>query len=554
MAFNLKDHKSDFLFVPLGGSNEIGMNLNLYHYEGKWLMIDLGIGFADDYLPGVDVVVPDIDFIVSHKESLVGLILTHAHEDHLGAVPYLWESIGCPIYATPFTAAVLKAKLVGEGFSPGKVPIHEMLPGNPTALGPFTVEMIPLTHSIPEMQAIAVRTDKGVVMHTGDWKLDDAPMVGPVSDEVTLARYGDEGILAMVCDSTNVFVEGVSGSEEKVRENLVKMISECPYRVAVSTFASNIARIESILLAAREAGRHVVLAGRSLWRIVEAARESGYLSDGFEFLSDKEAMNLPREDVLIICTGCQGEPLAALSKMARGEHPTIRLSPGDTVIFSSRKIPGNEARISWVHNKFIDRGVEVLTERNSDIHVSGHPARAELTRMYELVRPKIAIPVHGETRHLHEHTKLARSLHVPEAVEATNGSVILLEEGDAHVIGNVHSGYIAVDGTSLIPADSPVIRTRRKLRDDGCVVVAIALTDSGELVGLPAITAPGSLDPAEDKDIFEALQEEITEALERLRPGESSKRRDEAVRGVIRRVFKNELGKRPVIEIQIIRV
>ena len=554
MTFNIKDHKNDFLFVPLGGSNEIGMNLNLYHYQGKWLMVDMGIGFADDYLPGVDVVVPDIEFIVERKADLVGLILTHAHEDHLGAVPYLWQSLGCPIYATPFTTALLRHKLIADGIPVSKVPLNEMNAGDTVTLGPFTAEMIPLTHSIPEMQAIAIKTDKGVVMHTGDWKLDDTPLVGPVTDEVTLSRYGDEGILAMVCDSTNVFVEGVSGSEDKVRDNLVKLIGTCPERVVVTTFASNIARIESIMLAAKEAGRKVVLAGRSLWRVVESARESGYLQDGTEFLSDRQAMDVPRKDVLIISTGCQGEPLAALSKMARGEHPSIRLSPGDTVIYSSRKIPGNEGRISWVHNKFVDMGIEVLTERDSHIHVSGHPAREELTRMYQLVRPKIAIPVHGEARHLHEHAKLARTLQVPETVEGNNGSVILLEEGEAKVIGTVKAGYIAIDGDTMISADSPVIRTRRKLRDDGAIFVAVALDEDNELVGLPGIGAPGSLDPDLDDDLIEAMREEVAEAVARLKKGDTSKRVDEYVRQAIRRICKSDLGKKPVIDVQIIRV
>jgi ribonuclease J len=375
MAFNFKEYAGELLFVPLGGSNEIGMNFNLYAYKGKWLLVDLGIGFADAYLPGVDIILPDISFITQYKKDIVGLVLTHAHEDHLGGVPYLWEELGCPIFATAFTASVLKAKLAEEGIS-GKVPITEVRPGQKIELSPFEFEMIPLTHSIPEMQAIAIRTDKGVVMHTGDWKLDPDPLVGPVSDEETLSRYGDEGVLAMICDSTNVFVDGTSGSESGVRDNLARIISECKQRAVVTTFASNIARLESVIRAGEAAGRHVALAGRSLRRITTAAKENGYLKGVKPFLNEHEINDVPKSDILILCTGCQGEPLAALSKISRGEHPSIRLSAGDTVIFSSRKIPGNETRVAFIYNALVKRGIEVITEKRQHVHVSGHPCRA----------------------------------------------------------------------------------------------------------------------------------------------------------------------------------
>ncbi len=552
MAFSFAKHHDDLLFVPLGGSNEIGMNLNLYHYKGKWLMIDLGIGFADDYLPGVEVITPNVDFIMEHKDDLLGLVLTHAHEDHLGAVPYLWAEMGnpCPIYATPFTAAVLKPKLKEEGITHG-VKIHTVGPDSKIELGPFTLEMIPLTHSIPEMHAIAVRTDAGVVMHTGDWKLDHDPMVGPTSDEATLARYGDEGVLAMICDSTNVMVEGESGSESHVRHHLTEVIKNCENRAIVTTFASNVARLESIIYAGLDAGRDIALAGRSLWRITDAAKESGYLQDVPPFLTDKQAMDAPKDKILIICTGCQGESRAALSKISREDHPVLRLAPKDTVIFSSRMIPGNETKINWMQNKLTQLGLEVIGDQDAMIHVSGHPCRGELERMYQLVRPKIAVPVHGEPRHIHEHAKLARSLQVKEAVEATNGAVILLKEGEASIIGTVTSGYIAVDGKTLIDTNSPVIRTRRKIRDDGCIILSMVLDKHGKIVSKPMLSGPGVLDVKEDAELMQDICDQVAEEVHKVIKSGKTKGLDDRIRAVIRRIIGTELGKKPVLDIQL---
>lgn len=549
MSFNFKQYDDQVLFVPLGGANEIGMNLNLYRYQGKWLMIDLGIGFAGDHLPGVDIMVPNIDAIIPYKQDIVGLVLTHAHEDHLGAVTYLWPEIGCPIYATSFTMAVLKNKLNEEGIS--GVKLHEVKPGENYQIGPFGFEMVPITHSIPEMSAVALRTDKGVIMHTGDWKLDENPLVGVATDEVALSRYGDEGVLAMVCDSTNVFVEGQSGSESDVRVALTDMIRECEERVVVTTFSSNIARLETILYAARDAGRSVAIAGKSIWRMVHAAQSAGYLSDVPEFLTDSQGMELPRNKVLFICTGCQGEARAALSKIARGEHPAIRLSPRDTVIFSSRTIPGNEAQVGYIVNKLVTLGMEIINDKVGFIHVSGHPARMELERMYQLVRPKIAVPVHGEARHIREHALFAKELGVPLAIEPHNGVVINLTQGNPGIVGTVESGYLALDGTSLIDSNSPVIRTRRKLRDDGMVIVSMVVNKKGELAGQMQITAPGCLDPVEDGELIEQIREEITEAMNRPVKGAKPKMRDETVRQVLRKITREELGKKPVLEVHI---
>ncbi len=548
MGFNFTPHNDDLLFVPLGGANEIGMNLNLYRYKGKWLMIDLGIGFADNHLPGVDIVVPNIDAITPYKQDIVGLVITHAHEDHVGAVPYLWPELGCPIYTTAFTAAVLKAKLVEEGIT-AKVPIHEVKAGQSYDIGPFTLEMVPITHSIPEMHAVAVKTDKGTVMHTGDWKLDAAPMVGGTTDEATLKRYGDEGVLAMVCDSTNVFVEGESGSEKDVRASLTDMIRECRERVIVTTFSSNIARLESVIYAAQAAGREVVLAGRSIWRMVGAAQEAGYLQDARPFLTDTQGMELPRHKAAFIATGCQGESRAALSKIARGEHPMIRLSPGDTVIFSSRNIPGNELEIAFVHNRLVAQGVEVINDYNGFTHVSGHPARMELERMYQLVRPHIAVPVHGEARHIHEHANFAKALQVPLAIEPSNGVVINLTAEKPGIIGSVESGYLAMDGTSLIDSNSTVIRQRRKLRDDGACMVSLVLDKKGGLAATPRITGPGCLDEEEDRDFIASLAEGIGEMIEAR--GKRTKAPTELVHNHLRKAIRDELGKKPVITVHI---
>jgi ribonuclease J len=553
MSFDFSKYEDELLFVPLGGSNEIGMNLNLYTIGGKWLMVDCGIGFANDYLPGVEVVVPDISFIVERKDDLLGLVLTHAHEDHLGAVPYLWRDLECPIYATPFTASFLKHKVSEMG--PGKKPkIHELPTGGSVKIGPFGIDLIDLTHSIPEMQAVAITTDAGVVMHTGDWKFDANPLIGPVSDYDGLKKYGNGNVLAMVCDSTNVFVEGESGSEGEVQKHLSKVISECTQRVVVTTFASNLARVATVIKAAHDAGRMVCLAGRSLHRVVAAAHESGYLSNEIEFIDEREIMNIPRPDALILCTGCQGEPRAALTRMAKGEHPNIKLTPGDAVIFSSRKIPGNEMKINWVLNKLVERRVEIISEKEHFIHVSGHPAREELKRMYELVRPRIAVPTHGEPRHLHEHAKLARSLGVKETVEAHNGAVVWLAEGEASIIGKVKSGYIAIDGLSLIPSDGDIIRTRRKLRDEGALFVSVVLDNKGELQHPVQLSAPGVLDVKEDEELLEECIAELTHVVEQAKARTSDEQIKESIRLCLRKLFKKELDKKPVIEVQVSRV
>lgn len=558
MTLNLKNHKNELLFLPLGGSGEIGMNMNLYHLNGKWLMVDFGAGFAEDFLPGVDMIVPEIEYIYEHKKDLLGLVLTHAHEDHLGAIPHLWEELQCPIYATPFTAEFLRIKLsengVDEKLYAGK--IIEIEPGSAFDVGEFNLEMIQLTHSVPEMNAVMLRTPFGNVLHTGDWKLDPDPVVGPASDEARLKHYGDEGVLAMVCDSTNVFKEGHSGSEGDLRESLTKLMKGAPKMVIVTTFASNVARMDTIARAAQDCGRRVVLAGRSLWRVSRAAQETGYL-EGIEFLTDNEMSKYPREELVVICTGCQGEPMAAMNKIITQTHRSIKLLPKDTVIFSSKVIPGNDKRIFRMFNKLVKMGVEVLTEKDHFVHVSGHPSRDELERMYELVRPQIAIPVHGENVHIHEHARLAREWGSEVAFEIENGQVLKIAPGHPEKIAMVESGILAVDGKFYLPPDSQIMKTRRRMQREGIVLATLLMRDK-KLVSNPIVHAPGALDTKEDRDLLNVLSEDVREAVEDAIRMSKPKRLGELLenktRSAIRKVLRQELGKEPMILVHIEQV
>lgn len=550
MIPNLHKYKDNLLFVPLGGSGEIGMNVNLYHLDGKWIMIDLGAGFADqDQLPGIDMIAPNLEFVFGLKENFLGLVLTHAHEDHLGAVTYFWERLKCPIYTTPFTAAVLRAKLAEFPYAK-QVRIHELPMGAQFNIGPFGFDMISLTHSIPEMQAIAVKTRHGTVMHTGDWKFDHDPLVGPVSDYEKLKKYGDDGILAMVCDSTNVLSPGHSGSESDLRGSLTDIIGQCKKLVAVTTFASNIARVETIARAAAANGRKVVMMGRSLWRITQAGRETGYLNDIAEFLTDQEARKYPREKLLLLCTGCQGEPMAATNKLANDSFPTLRLNPGDSVIFSSKIIPGNEKRIYRLFNQFIKRGVNILTEKDHFVHVSGHPSRQELQKMYELVRPEIAVPVHGEAVHIHEHCKWSLEWGAKKAIEVTNGDVVSLAPGNAEKVAVAPFGFFAVDGNFLLAPDCAALKLRRRMIKDGIIFATVILNAKGNLMTAPRIFAPGILDPQEDKEILREISDEVAGVVE-LQNRPTTDQVEKITRSAIRRYCKSEFGKYPSIEVQV---
>ena len=553
-SFNIKNHKNDLLFIPLGGSNEIGMNFNLYHYKGKWLIIDCGRGFADDYLPGVDMMIADSSFIEKHKKDIVGMIITHAHEDHLGGVQYLWNSLKCPIYTTTFTANFLKIRLSEYDFAKN-IKIHEVTPGGKIDLAPFSLEMVPLTHSAPEMQAIMIRTEAGNILHTGDWKFDNDPVLGKKADEELLKSYGDEGVLALVCDSTNVFNKGSSGSEGDVRKSLVDIIAGCPQMVVVSTFASNLARLDTIIHAAQLAGRKVALTGRSLHRIKLAAEESGYFKDIAPLISERDVSRFRREELLIIATGCQGEPLAATAKLASNSHQSIKLAPKDTMIFSSKIIPGNEKKIFRLFNIFVKSGVEVITERDHFVHVSGHPSVDELQKMYSLIRPNICIPVHGEPVHIHEHVKLAKKNGIKQAVEVENGSVVLLEPNNAKVIAKVESGYLAVDGNYLLPVESPIFKARRRMRESGIVIASIVIDQKGLLAAKPILSMPGLLDANEDMQLINIIKNDIAELIKtqqsQANKALSKEQIEEKIKSTIRKTLKQEINKSPAIIVNI---
>jgi ribonuclease J len=544
----------ELVFLSLGGAGEIGMNLNLYGYAGKWLMVDCGVTFGDNSTPGIDVVLPDPEFIVERRDALVGLVVTHAHEDHIGAIPYIWRQLRCPVYATPFTAAVLRAKLA-ENDLVREVPIHEVPLSGTFRVGPFAIELITLTHSIPEPNAVVIRTPVGAVLHTGDWKFDPDPLVGPTADEAALRRLGDDGVLAMICDSTNALRSGEAGSEADVRGTLVDLIGRCRNRVAVACFASNIARLESVAAAAAEHDRHVALIGRSLWRMERAARETGYLRDLPAFISEEDAGYLPREKVVLVCTGSQGEPRSALARIADDDHPHVVLEEGDAVIFSSRIIPGNELAIGRLQNKLARLGVEVLTETDHpSIHVSGHPAREELTRMYQLVRPRIAIPVHGEARHLIAHARLAEECQVPTAIVAENGEMVRLGPGPAEIIGEVQVGRLGIDGKQLRPLGSTALRDRTRISFNGSAVATLVLDAKGRLLAPPQVTVHGIAD--EDDELLDVLEDDVGRAIDGM---PASDRRDddavrEAARIAIRRTLKAAAGKRPVTDVHVVRV
>lgn len=552
--FNIKNHKNDLLFIPLGGSNEIGMNFNLYHYKGKWLIIDCGSGFADDDLPGVDMMIADSSFIEKHKQDIVGMIITHAHEDHVGGVQYLWNSLTCPIYTTTFTANFLKIRLNEYDFAKN-IKIHEVKAGSKIDLNPFSIEMIPLTHSAPEMQAIMIRTEAGNILHTGDWKFDNDPVLGKKADEELLKSYGDEGVLALVCDSTNVFNKGSSGSEGDVRKSLIDIIAGCPHMVVVSTFASNLARLDTIIHAAQLAGRKVALTGRSLHRIKLAAEESGYFKDIAPLISERDISRFRREELLIIATGCQGESLAATAKLASNLYRSIKLAPKDTMIFSSRIIPGNETKIFKLFNIFVKSGVEVITERDHFVHVSGHPSIDELKKMYSLIRPNICIPVHGEPVHIHAHVKLAKKNGVPNTVSVENGSVVLLEPNNAKVIAKVESGYLAVDGNYLLPIESPILKARRRMRESGIVIASIVINQKNMLAAKPILSMPGLLDANEDMQLINIIKNDIAELIKtqqsQAKKVFSNEQIEERIKSTIRKTLKQEINKSPAIIVNI---
>ncbi|MDW3099546.1 MAG: ribonuclease J [Alphaproteobacteria bacterium] len=549
----------ELVFLPLGGTGEIGMNFNLYGYgpakDRKWLAIDLGITFPDATEPGIDVITPDPMFIEGERDNLLGLVLTHAHEDHIGAVPHLWERLKCPLYATPFTAAMLRGKLAEHGLL-NDVPLHEIPLGGDLTLGPFEMQFVTLTHSIPEPNAIAIRTPLGNVMHTGDWKIDDNPLIGDATDIATLKAFGDEGVRAIVCDSTNVLSPGRSGSEADVRKNLTALIGTLSGRVAVTTFASNLARLATIMEAAAANDRSTVLVGRSMHKITAAARETGYLKGVPLPVAEDDAGYLPPDNVLYLCTGSQGEARAALSRIADDSHRYISLSEGDTVIFSSKIIPGNELPIFELHNRLSERGIDVLTEKDHDVHVSGHPCRDELTMMYQWIRPELSIPVHGEPRHLLAHAELAEELQVPEQLVLRNGLMARIAPGPAEVIDDVPAGRLHLDGRVLVRAGEAPLRERRQMSFAGNVVVTLVVDDDGQLLADAEVAATGIPDLEDDLSIEDTCAEAAEDAVNRMR--KSARRDDDAVAEAARRAIRGRIrflwDKKPPVRVLVTRV
>jgi ribonuclease J len=542
----------DLAFLPLGGTGEIGMNLNLYRCNGKWLAVDCGIGFGGTENPEVEIMMPDPAFIAERKADLLGLVITHAHEDHLGAVAHLWRQIRCPIFATPFAASVLRRKL-GEAQLQGEAKITVIKPGASFGLPPYNLRFIPVTHSVPESQALAIHTPYGVVVHTGDFKLDPAPMVGPPTDEDSFRALGDEGVLAMVCDSTNAMVEGHSGSESTVRDSMAELIKRIRGRIAVTCFASNVARVESVALAAKAAGRQVALVGRSLRNLETAARDCGYLRNVPEFIAEENASDIPDDNLLILVTGSQGEARSALARIASDNHRNISLGEGDTVIFSSRVIPGNERAIGAVQDNLVRRGVKLITADDEMVHVSGHPAREELRKLYALVRPRYSVPVHGEWRHLSAHAALATEVGaIPMMLE--DGDILCLSGNRPEVIDSAPVGRLVLDGNRLVPLSGGVLAARRRMLFNGVVLASVAVDATGALRGKPQLSAPGLFEP-EDPEA-QRVTREFAAAFAELPP---SLRRDEAAlpeaaRAVLRRALGKRLQKRPLVDVHLLRV
>ena len=542
----------DLAFLPLGGTGEIGMNLNLYRCNGKWLAIDCGIGFGGSENPEVEIMMPDPAFIAERRQDLLGLVITHAHEDHLGAVAHLWRQLRCPIFATPFAASVLRRKL-GEAQLQGEAKITVIKPGASFELPPFGLRFIPVTHSVPESQALAIRTPYGIILHTGDFKLDPTPMVGPPTDEDSFRALGDEGVLAMVCDSTNAMVEGHSGSEAEVRSSMAALIRPMRGRVAVTCFASNVARVESVALAAKAAGRHVALVGRSLRNLETAARDCGYLRDVPEFVPEEEAGSVPDDNLLILVTGSQGEARSALARIAADTHRNIALGEGDTVVFSSRVIPGNERAIGAVQDNLVRRGVKLMTADDHMVHVSGHPARDELRRLYALVRPRYSVPVHGEWRHLAAHADLAKEAGaIPMMLE--DGDILCLSGNRPEVIDSAPVGRLALDGNRLVPMTGGVLAARRRMLFNGVVLASVAVDTAGVLLGQPQLSAPGLFE-ADDPEAARVVREfsvSFADLPASLRLDDAALL--DASRAALRRALGKRLQKRPLVDVHLLRV
>lgn len=542
--------ENELLFLALGGSDEIGMNVNLYGCQGKWIMVDLGLTFGNAEYPGCELVLPDLEFIESRRKDLLGIVLTHGHEDHIGAIPYLAADLGVPLYATPFTATLIRGKLEEEGLA-NEVQIKVIEPEGAFRLGPFGLRYVSLPHSIPDMNAVVIDTPYGKIFHTGDWKLDADPVLGQPQNVEAITRIGDEGILALVCDSTNTFNATESGTEGSVRDGLLESVGAAKGRVLVTTFASNAARLQTLHDVARQTGRKLCVAGRSLDRIVRAAQANGLLSDFPPPMEFDAAMRMPRNELMIVATGGQGEARAALARIATDSHQ-LSLDEGDTVIFSSKQIPGNEVAIGRIQNALARKEVIMVTEKQAHVHVSGHPGRPELKAMYDWIRPKLLLPVHGERRHMAEQARFGLSCGVPDALVQSNGDVVRLAPGKPKIVGRERTGRLVLDGDVILPADGSTMNERRRIMQYGVIAVAVVIDAAGKLAADPEIRLQG-VPVEEDRDDFVRETEEAVEAVISKGAAKDDALR-EALRLGVRRVATDWTGKKPIVEIMLLRV
>jgi ribonuclease J len=549
------------VYLPLGGSNEIGMNLNLYGFgdkkNRKWIIVDCGVTFAsEEHIPGVDIILPDPEFISNIKDDILGIIITHAHEDHIGALGYLWPLIGAPIYATAFTAELIKDKLRERGIF-DKVKLNIVPLKGKVSLEPFEIEYVTITHSIAEPNGIKITTPLGAIFHTGDWKIDPNPQIGAPTDIDAITKMGDEGVLAMVCDSTNVFQEGESGSEEGVRIELAKLVKQKTGKIAIACFASNVARVASAIDAAQQSGRAVCLMGRSMVRIATAARNTGIIPP-FAFVEPDKAKQYDDDKILFLCTGSQGEPRAALARIAEGTHPHLSLGAGDSVLFSSREIPGNERDIYDLINKLLLAGVDVVTAHDAPIHVSGHPCRDELAQMYAWVRPQMAIPTHGERRHIIEHSRFAKSIQIPKSIAPRNGDMVELAPNGPRIIDEVPVGRVYVDGNILLESGSEIMKERRKIGENGYILLAATLNNRGEIIAGPDLRTRGISSSDEDKfeKILDRMAIAAENAIKKLKPAERLDEEycEDVVMKIVKKLAYLEFNKRPMIEVIIMSI
>jgi ribonuclease J len=580
MDLNLKKHFNDLIFLPLGGANEIGMNLNLYHLDGKWIMIDCGVGFAYN-IPGITMMTPDISFIKQHRHNLIAIILTHIHEDHLGAVQYLWKELEVPVYTTLFAGNFLKSKLA-EFKLDKTVPINIIDNSKTLNLHPFEIDFIGLTHSVPEMQALVIKTPKGNVFHTGDWKFDPNPVVGTTSDIAKIKSYGDNNeIFAMICDSTNAINEGHSRSEGELYESLKSLMIGRNGYIGVTTFASNIARIHTIATIAKELGRKIILSGFSINRLYEVGKNSGYFLENFDIISDREIKFYNKNEVLIIATGCQGEDMASTRKIASNNHPTIHFTKGDLMIFSSKIIPGNEKKIFELFDLFAKKQIDVMTEKDHFVHVSGHPSKQELIEMYHLVKPQIAIPVHGEFIHTKTHCEIALNCGVKRSIQVENGCAIKIDKNDingSNKIGNVRTGYLGIDGKILIDLKSDIIRERKKLMECGVVFVSFAVSEDLKIKSKIKLITIGSYDLNKDHETEKMLKFEIEKFIknkakefnldekfglkffikrrkkDKINESKILNEIEKSLRSKLLKIFEDLTSKRPMVEITILKI